>query len=216
MIDERLHIEELLKRFMEGETTLDEERFLGDWLRTHEADDSLKPYRRMFAAFDAGLPLPANEAGDKLKRPRLVQWRWAAAAVIAGLLALGGIQLAKRLAMPTEQSPIVAKETSKSAVDTIVENDNMKPTLADKRHEVDMPAAHVVTANTKAVKKKPGTVVPFDKQDSIEVARTAGDLELAESEFLAEQQDLGQQLQEVQQQRLERRSGWHYTSFPCE
>lgn len=36
MKDERKHIEELLRRFMEGETTLDEERLLGDWLRTHE------------------------------------------------------------------------------------------------------------------------------------------------------------------------------------
>ena len=200
---------------MEGETTLDEERLLGDWLRTHEVDDSLKPYQQMFAAFDAGLPLPANVAGDGLKRPHRAWWRWAAAAVIAGLLALGGIRLAKRLAMPVPQPPVVAKETSKLAVDTIVEDDDMKPTLAEKRHEVDMPAASVA-ANTKTVKEKPKAVVPFDKQDSIEVVRTEGDLELAESEFLAEQQELERQLQELQQQRLERLSGWHYTSLPCE
>ena len=53
MVDERLHIEELLKRFMEGESTLDEERELGVWFRSHEVDESLKPYQQMFAAFDA-------------------------------------------------------------------------------------------------------------------------------------------------------------------
>ena len=53
---EQLHIKELLARFMAGETTLDEERMLGDWLRTNEVGDELKPYQLMFAAFDAGLP----------------------------------------------------------------------------------------------------------------------------------------------------------------
>lgn len=231
MLDERLHIEELLRRFMEGETTLNEERFLGDWLRTHEVDDSLKPYRRMFAAFDAGLPIPSGEAeqltppltlphrekvGGKLKRHNMVWWRWAAAAVIAVLVALGGIRLAKRPATSAEQLPIVARETPKPAIDTVVENVDMKPALAEGRTEADKSAAPIVVATTKAVKEKHEAVALSNKQDSIEVVRTAGDLELAESEFLAEQQELERQLQELQEQRLTRLSGWHYTSLPCE
>lgn len=231
MIDERLHIEELLRRFMEGETTLNEEHFLGDWLRTHEVDDSLKPYQCMFAAFDAGLPIPSSDAEQltppltlphrgkverELKRHHMVWWHWAAAAVIAVLVAMGGIRLAKRSVTPAEQSPIVAKETPKPAVDTVVENIDMKPTLAESRYKADQSAAPIVVAATKAVKEKHKAVALSNKQDSIEVVRTAGDLELAESEFLAEQQELERQLQELQQQRLARLSGWHYTSLPCE
>lgn len=228
MIDERLHIEELLRRFMEGETTLDEERLLGDWLRTHEVNDSLKPYQRMFAAFDEGLPLPADGAeqptstltsqksgGDELKRQHLAWWHWAAAAVIAGLMATGGIWLAKQPAATPEQTPITAKGTPTPPAARTPENVDIKPTVAENRQEVDKPAAPVVSANKTEVKTKP-QAMESAKQDSIEVARTAGDLELAESEFQAERQELERQLQELRQQRLARQSGWHYTSLPCE
>ena len=60
---------------MQGETTLDEERELGDWLRTHEVDDTLRPYQQMFAAFDAGMPW----AQPAPPRRRLAWWHWAAA-----------------------------------------------------------------------------------------------------------------------------------------
>lgn len=213
---------------MEGETTLDEERALGDWLRTHEVDDTLKPYQRMFAAFDAGLLLPAGDAEpssqpltprergeDVSKRRRWVWWRWAAAAVFAGLLALGGIRLAKRPIAPTGQPPVVAKGTPEPAVDTIVENVDMKPIIAESQQEDDKPASPIVSANKKAEEVKPKAAAP-SKQDSIEVVRTAGNLELAESEFQAEQQELERQLQELRRQRLTRQSGWHYTTLPCE
>ena len=190
---------------MEGETTLDEERLLGDWLRTHEVDDSLKPYRRMFAAFDAGLPLPAapprERGGEMPKRARRARWRPVAAAVVAALLALGGIWLAKRPTISADKPPVAGR-----------------PTRAENRHEPDKPAAPVAVASTKAkaASEKPRAAVSTQKQDSIEVTRTEGDLELAESEFLAEQQELERQLQELQRQRLTMRSGWHYTSLPCE
>lgn len=207
---------------MEGETTLDEERLLGDWLRTHEGDDSLKPYRRMFAAFDAGLPLPAapprERGGEMPKRARRARWRQVAAAVVAALLALGGIWLAKRPTISADKPPVAERKSPKPVVATPIENDDMRPALAENRHETDKPAAPVAVASTKAkaASEKPRAAVSTQKQDSIEVTRTEGDLELAESEFLAEQQELERQLQELQRQRLTMRSGWHYTSLPCE
>ena len=210
MKDERLHIEELLKRFMEGETSLDEERELGDWFRAHEVDDTLKPYQRMFAAFDEGLPL-----GHTTPDRRVVWWRWAAAAVIAGLLVLGGIRLATRSTAPTEQPPLVAKDEPKPSADTIKKEPNVKPILV-KNEQVE--EAHITQAApvSKKVSKPQVRVQQTPRQDSIEVTRTEGELELAESEYLAEQQELERQLLELRQQRMARQSGWHYTTLPCE
>ena len=98
---------------MQGETTLDEERELGDWLRTHEVDDALRPYQQMFAAFDAGMPWvqPAPT------RRRIAWWRWAAAAAVAALLAIG-LMLQHPRPTPTEPQPPVTAQTQP---DTAVE-----------------------------------------------------------------------------------------------
>ena len=210
MMDEIRHIEELLERFMKGETSLDEERELGDWFRSHEVDDALKPYQRMFSAFDEGLPYETAAP-----RRRVAWWHWAAAAVIAGLLALGGIHLATRSTVPSEQPPLVAKDEPKPDVDTIMEEPNVKPILA-KNEQVEEAHLAQATPVAKKVSKPQVRVQQTPRQDSIEVTRTEGELELAESEYLAEQQELERQLQELRQQRMARQSGWHYTTLPCE
>ena len=211
MMDEIKHIEELLERFMEGETSLDEERELGDWFRTHEVDDDLKPYQRMFAAFDEGLPYPSVAA----PRRRVVWWHWAAAAVIAGLLVMGGIRLATRHTTSVEQPPLVAKEEPKPSADTIKEETAVKPILVKNEQVTEV---HIAQAAPVAKKvSKPQVRAPqTPRQDSIEVTRTEGEVELAEGEYLAEQQELERQLQQLRQQRMARQSGWHYTTLPCE
>ena len=48
----------LLNWFMAGETTLEEEALLGEWLRQHpDVSDDLKEYQMMFGYFDEGMPL---------------------------------------------------------------------------------------------------------------------------------------------------------------
>ena len=216
MVDERLHIEELLKRFMEGESTLDEEHELGDWFRSHEVDESLKPYQQMFAAFDAGLSyMPSAQTTTAPPRRRIAWWHWAAVAVVAGLLALGGIRLAMRPTAPTQHPPIMAKDKPKAAVDTIQETPDVEPTLAKVEQATTTPAAQNAP-RSQMVPKTAIRAAQTSRQDSVEVTRTEGELELAESEYLAEQQELERQLQELRQQRMARQSGWHYTTLPCE
>lgn len=50
------HINQLINRYMQGLTTLDEEQELAQWFRSHEVDDDWKPFQQMFAWFDAGMP----------------------------------------------------------------------------------------------------------------------------------------------------------------
>lgn len=48
----------LLARFMDGETTLDEERELALWFKAHpQVGDGLDDYRAMFGCFEGGMPL---------------------------------------------------------------------------------------------------------------------------------------------------------------
>ncbi|MBR1476278.1 MAG: hypothetical protein IJ724_10325 [Muribaculaceae bacterium] len=206
MIDERLHIEDLLKRFMQGETTLDEERELGDWLRTHEVDDTLRPYQQMFAAFDAGMPWVQPTP----PRRRIAWWHWAAAAAVAALLAIGLTLQHPRPTPTMPQPPVTAQAQPDTAVEKVADKAER---LAEIRQAnptaIANPKARVrTTKNSKPAK--------LTQQDSVEVTRTAGDLELAESEYLAEQLELEQELHELRRQHIAQQSGWHYTSLPCQ
>ena len=62
----------LLARFMDGETTLDEERELALWFKAHpQVGDGLDDYRAMFGCFEGGMPLTEPTAhGTPDDRPR--------------------------------------------------------------------------------------------------------------------------------------------------
>ena len=197
---------------MEGETSLDEERWLGHWLRTHEVDDALRPYQQMFASFDEGLPLEQPHEQTPALHKRFAWWQWAAAVVVIGLLAMGAVRLVMHPTPAVEQHPV----TAQVALDTT----SIKPAvnteqLAEVRQVAEKQVQPVkATAKPKAKTKQRPTQVA--NEDSAEIVRTAGDLELAESEYLAEQVELERQLLELRRQRAAQQSGWHYTSLPCE
>ena len=56
-------IHRLIERFMAGLTSIEEERFIADYLRTHEVDGDLLLYKRMFAWFDEGMSM--KESAEK-------------------------------------------------------------------------------------------------------------------------------------------------------
>ena len=191
---------------MQGETTLDEERELGDWLRTHEVDDTLLPYQQMFAAFDAGMPWGQPTP----PRRRITWWRWAAAATVATLLAIGLTLQHPRPTPAMTQSPV----TAQAQPDTAVEKPAVKVEILADNRQVNPAVKAKPKAKVQTTKKT--EPAKLTQQDSVEVTRTAGDLELAESEYLAEQLELERQLLELRRQRAAQQSGWHYTSLPCE
>ncbi len=65
MNNERQHIEKLLNRFMSGESTLAEERELGQYFATHDVDAEWSAYKQMFAYFDQGMPLEQQKSTPK-------------------------------------------------------------------------------------------------------------------------------------------------------
>ena len=84
------HIQDLLDKFMNGLTTLEEEAALGDYFRTHEVPQEWEDYRQMFGYFDRGMEgeLITPQAQEQ-PFMRLMGRRWwgiAAAAAIAALI----------------------------------------------------------------------------------------------------------------------------------
>lgn len=80
-------IEQLIKRFMDGQTTVDEENRIAEYLRTHEVEDEWKPYKDMFGWFDDGMPLQSNghkhTAKNRSKAITVAMLMAAAAAIVA-------------------------------------------------------------------------------------------------------------------------------------
>ena len=55
-----MQIQQLIDKYMNGQTTVDEEQLIARYFRSAtDVPDSLKPYRDMFAYFDDGMPLGA-------------------------------------------------------------------------------------------------------------------------------------------------------------
>lgn len=91
------NIRQLIGRFMQGLTSIEEEEQISQWLAVHtDVSDDLKPYQQMFAYFDKGMPIdkqiPVEEEIRKpLRNHSRLRTLWcllAAAAAVALLVVM--------------------------------------------------------------------------------------------------------------------------------
>ena len=66
-------IRTLIKRFMDGQTSIEEEDRLAEYFNTHEVDEDLLPYKQMFAWFGEGMPLESKQADELTSRQATFQ-----------------------------------------------------------------------------------------------------------------------------------------------
>ena len=60
------NIRQLIGRFMQGLTSIEEEEQISQWFAVHtDVSDDLKPYQQMFAYFDKGMPTDEQMSEDK-------------------------------------------------------------------------------------------------------------------------------------------------------
>ncbi|MCH5182328.1 MAG: hypothetical protein J1F06_06805 [Prevotellaceae bacterium] len=107
---------ELLERFMEGATTLDEERRLAEWFRRSEAGGELEAYRRMFALWDEGEVWPEPDGAPVAparKQPRARRWlcRTAVAACLVAAVAAATLLPGPERRTEPEQAAVSASQT---------------------------------------------------------------------------------------------------------
>lgn len=108
------YIARLLNRFMEGATTIEEERLLADYFRkTEHVPEEWSDYRRMFDWFSEGMPM-------KKTAPRRRWWPWAAAAAVITAIIIA-------FSIPGKETPQVAQQTAPSAPSAPVIQTQIQP-----------------------------------------------------------------------------------------
>lgn len=79
-------IREALKRFMDGQTSVEEEEAIARYFRANDVSGDLKPYKAMFAWFDEGMPLPQPKPARRRYWLRVATTLATSAAAIALLI----------------------------------------------------------------------------------------------------------------------------------
>lgn len=189
------HIESLLNLFMQGETTLEQERELRQYFAsTHEIPQEWEPYKEMMAYFDDGMPIAtAPTTKRNIARP---MWAIVAAAIVAIIFIV--VPNLKREVDPkvsTPPGPVVIAD-----VDTAKIHDTIaapfvaapKPIVAKVEKKADI-------KEEASVKKQKHRNVSLPKAhlDPMEIEREQGEMELAQQELMADKLIIEQERQEI-------------------
>ena len=128
-------ISDLLDKFMDGLTSLEEEAALGDYFRTHEVPREWEDYRLMFGYFDRGMEgdlVPAKQPSPSLTR--LVGRRWwgiaAAACITAAIVATVVLHRPSTTVTVPETPPAIAQKADSIATPVAMEAESQPPQLA--------------------------------------------------------------------------------------
>ena len=153
------HIEQLLTRFMEGTSTLEEEDLLARYFKEEKhLPEAWKAYREMFAMFDA----ERDKINDSSmpKRTRLLPWYWTMAAAIT-LLALVGVRLwnQKKEVVPLAVHITEIVETKQVETEHIA-----LPSQMELNENVELAVLQPTETSKKLSKPKPRKVVPVQKR----------------------------------------------------
>jgi hypothetical protein len=132
------HIKALLDKFMDGQTTLEEEALLGDYFRTHDVPAEWEDYRVMFGYFDNGMRQPVTHH----RTQRGWWWTGVAAAAVGALVV--GLTVANR--QPATTRPKSAELPAIAAIDTTAAIDTMAG--VETRDLASLQAKPVVTFET--------------------------------------------------------------------
>ncbi len=110
-------IEALLDKFMDGQTTVEEEALLADYFRTHDVPAEWEDYRDMFSYFDRGMEgdlVPEQQPQTSLAR--LMGRRWwgiaAAACITAAIVATAVLHQPESTTTVPETPEIASNEAA--------------------------------------------------------------------------------------------------------
>lgn len=190
------NIEQLIKRFMDGQTTVEEESRIAEYFRTHDVEDEWKAYKDMFAWFDDGMPIQQETGKHKTRnsqKAKIIAFAIAAAAAIAALIIIA--TPGNNDIMPVQKTANVIKPSTADAIETA-----QKDTLAidSVNKETSRPARN----KAKIIRRRvynvmpPKTYLADAKRDSInEIAN-----QMAEEKLQQIYNEQNSKLQEIYEQ----------------
>ena len=105
---DKQYIEQLLNRFLEGESTIAEEEILARYFATHTVDSEWEPYKQMFAYFESGMSADDAPGAASTNIVR-VNWRkmMGIAASVAIMLGIGVTALIYNYSKPAKQNILI-------------------------------------------------------------------------------------------------------------
>ena len=153
------HIEQLLTRFMEGTSTLEEEDLLARYFKEEKhLPEAWKAYREMFAMFDAERDKVSTSSMPK--RKRLLPWYWTVAATIT-LLALVGIRLWNH---EDEEVPLAEYTAEKVEIKQAKTEQVALSSQLEMKENVELAVLPQTETSKKLSKPKPKKVAPTKKR----------------------------------------------------
>ena len=211
-------LEQLLARYLDGQTTLEEEERLARYFRTATGlPDRLKPYRDMFAYFDGGMPIgempvfdgvpqeTATGSHASMTQPRRIGRLWATLSVAAAAAAVlllvawpwGGVRQSGNASSPmasasADNSMTIAEPTDTTKAPQPAKPGDRQPSTGDKRirrHHYDMAPPKVYYAGAQPRTLEDGNVV---------ITRNDTAMAASNSRFLAEQKSIVEEQKQLQ------------------
>ncbi len=195
------HIESLLNLFMQGETTLEQERELCQFFATSPSiPGEWKPYKEMMAYFDEGMPI------NKIKKTRRNMTRaiWgviAAAAVAAIFVIVGSNQSPPSLKVTPPAPPVIIADkdickTSETIVASVVKEPKPIIVKAEKKTIHSKPSQLKTSSVPQKVEHKAFTSSKV-LRDTLEIEREKGEVEQAQQELMADKYIIEQERQDI-------------------
>ena len=161
------YIQELLTKYMDGTSTLDEEDILSSYFKGDNIPEEWTCYQQLFQEIEAMQPVaepadiqPAAEQKPESRR-RWMVWSLAAAAVVAGVV---------YLAVPAHQSAFVPAASLTAQTDT---------TTVQSATEMVQPRNETVHADTLLAPKAAVQPVPAKKRSKRKIVPTIHDIDKA-------------------------------------
>ena len=165
-------IGDLLDKFMNGLTTLEEEAALGDYFRTHEVPEEWEDYRLMFDYFDRGMEgelIKPQASCLPLTRQMGHRW-WGLAAAAAITAVIVSLAVLRSPTSTVSQPPAIAKT---QPVDT--------PAVVVP--EVEMQQLAVAKPTKPATRSKPSSTASRSRRLQAENAKLARENERLQREL---------------------------------
>ena len=198
MNNDEKHIESLLNLFMQGETTLEQERELRQFFASsQDIPQEWDPYKEIMAYFDDGMPI-ATEPVPKRNIARPV-WTVVATAAVAAIVFMVVPNL-KREVEPKASTPLPPAPVVVADVDTAkIQGTIASPVVATPKPIVAKVEKKAEIKEDAPVKKQKHKNVSSPKVhlDPVEIEREQGEMELARQELMADKLIIEQERQEI-------------------
>ena len=171
----KAYIKDLLDKYMDGTSTLEEEDILANYFRGKDIPQEWEDYRQLFQEIEAMKPLPKTSK-------RWIGWS-VAAAIVAGILY---VAVPRQQTIHQQTNPLMAQS------DTIVQSSEqapieLVPDTMPKQKEQVLP----IQTKKRSIRKLKPTMHDYDKAYAL----------MAQAE--QEQRDVERQLEQVQQEIIE-------------